>query len=114
MQFVNRAYDWSYRLSMDLHYRSCGRTYHERKPSGDDGDLTEEVIVKTEIRATPHAVLKGVTVVEVWHDGKFLATIAGTEGPGVRVITKHGITAKQSPDHGSGVNVLEVSIKAHG
>jgi hypothetical protein len=27
-------------------------------------------------------------VVEVWHDGKFLATITGTEGPGVKIVTK--------------------------
>jgi len=55
-------------------------------------------------------VLPSVNVVEVWHDGQFLATITGAEGPGVRVISKHAVKAKPAPDDGSGVNVMEIGI----
>jgi hypothetical protein len=68
--------------------------------------------MKTELRPKPHAVVKGVTVIELWHGGQFIGTIAGADGPGVRIITKHPMTAKPSPDDGSGVNVMEVTIQA--
>jgi hypothetical protein len=114
-KLVSSAYEWAYRLSMDLHYRSCGRSYQAAaSPTGHKADLTDGVIVKSEIRVKPHAVLPGVHVVEVWHDGRFLATIAGAEGPGVKIITKHAIQGKTMPDDGSGVNVLEVAIKSGG
>jgi hypothetical protein len=28
-------------------------------------------------------------VLEVWHDGRFIATVTGADGSGVRVICKH-------------------------
>jgi hypothetical protein len=28
---------------------------------------------------------------EVWHDGQFIATVTGADGPGVRVISKHAV-----------------------
>jgi hypothetical protein len=52
----------------------------------------------------------GENVIEVWHEGTFLATIAGGEGPSVRIVTKHNITARPAPEDGSGVHVLEVKI----
>ena len=70
--------------------------------------------MKTELRHKPHAVLKDVTVIEIWHDGQFIGTIAGADGSGVRIITKHPMTAKPVSDDGSGVNVMEVAIRAPG
>lgn len=36
---------------------------------------------------TPHSIT-GATILEVWHDGKFIATVTGSDGTGVRVVTK--------------------------
>lgn len=68
--------------------------------------------MKTELRAKPHSVLTGAVIVEIWHDGHFLATVAGADGPGVRIITKHGITARPETDDGSGINAMDVRIVA--
>jgi hypothetical protein len=43
--------------------------------------------MKTELRSKPHSMVPNQMVVEVWHDGQFLATIM--EGPGVKIVTKH-------------------------
>ena len=68
--------------------------------------------MKTELRSKPHSMVPNQTVVEVWHDGKFLATITGAEVPGVKIVTRHTIAAKPTPDDSSGVHVMEVSIAA--
>jgi hypothetical protein len=66
--------------------------------------------VKTELRPEKHSAQAGQTIIELWHDGDFIGTVAGADGPGVRIVTKHTVTAKAAPDDGSGVNVLEVAI----
>jgi hypothetical protein len=43
--------------------------------------------MKTELRSKPHSMVPSQTMAEVWHDGKFLATITGMEGPGVKIVT---------------------------
>lgn len=49
--------------------------------------------MKTELRLAEHSVLAGQQVIEIWHDGQFVGTVAGAEGPGVRVISKHPMKA---------------------
>jgi hypothetical protein len=49
--------------------------------------------MKTELRAVAHSIVPGQTVFEVWHDGQFIATVAGADGPGVKVISKHPMQA---------------------
>jgi hypothetical protein len=66
--------------------------------------------MKTEIRVKPHAVVPGVNVLELWHDGRFIGTVTGADGPGVRVITKHGMKAKPGTTDGQPPNVMEVTI----
>lgn len=61
--------------------------------------------MKSELRLGQHGILKGQSVVEVWHDGKFICSIYGADGPGVRIITKHHTTA-----HWDDPDVLEVRI----
>jgi len=63
-----------------------------------------------ERRSKPYSMVPNQTMVEVWHDGKFLATITGMEGPGVKIVSKHTIVAKPTPDDATGVLVMEVSI----
>jgi hypothetical protein len=54
----------------------------------------ERFYMKTELRAVPHSIVPGATIFEVWHDGQFIATVTGADGPGVRVISKHPMQAK--------------------
>ncbi len=49
--------------------------------------------MKSELRLGPHAVIPDATVVEVWYDGEFVATVCGADGPGVRVVSKHRLVA---------------------
>ena len=44
--------------------------------------------MKTELRARPHSVLPGHTVVEVWWKDQFIGEVTGADGPGVRVLSK--------------------------
>ena len=67
--------------------------------------------MKTELRLRPHTITPSSTIVEVWHEGRFLATITGADGPGVRIITKHLIKAVAGPDDGSGIGAVEVKIE---
>ncbi|MCI0741056.1 MAG: hypothetical protein L0Y72_18585 [Gemmataceae bacterium] len=65
--------------------------------------------MKSELRAVPHSVLPDQFVFEVWYDGRFIATVAGADGPGVRIITKHPL----EPFRVAGKpNILEVRIDA--
>ena len=64
--------------------------------------------MKTELRAVPHSIVPGATIFEVWHDGKFIATVTGADGPGVRVISKHPMQATVVEGH---PNEVEVRIE---
>jgi hypothetical protein len=66
--------------------------------------------MKSKVRLQSHSVATGENVIEIWHEGTFLATIAGSVGPAVRIVTKHKMTAKPAPEDGSGIHVLEVKI----
>ena len=68
--------------------------------------------MKSKLRLQSHSVATGENVIEIWHEGTFLATIAGDEGPTVRIVTKHNMTAKSAPEDGSGVHSLEIPITA--
>lgn len=48
---------------------------------------------KSELRLDPHRVLNDALVIEVWHDGEFIAAVYGADGPGVRVVSKHRLHA---------------------
>ncbi len=43
--------------------------------------------MKSILSAVPHTITPGVTIFEVWHDGKFIATVTGGDGPRDRVIS---------------------------
>jgi hypothetical protein len=67
--------------------------------------------MKTELRAIPHSIAPDVTIFEVWHNGQFIATVTGADGPGVRVISKHPMQARVVEGH---PNETEVSIRVEG
>ena len=64
--------------------------------------------MKTELRIAQHSVERGERVVEAWHNGQFIAELAGTDGPGVRVISKHSLGTKRITD--GLIEVLHVAI----
>lgn len=45
--------------------------------------------MKTELKVKPHNIIPNTNVFEVWYDGALIATVAGADGPGLRVITRH-------------------------
>lgn len=66
--------------------------------------------MKTQLVVAPHLVLPGQTVVEIWYSGELIGTVAGADGPGVRVISKHDMIAL-GPDM-QVPSVVEVRIKS--
>lgn len=45
--------------------------------------------MKAKLYADPHAVLRGETAIEVHHDGKLLCVVYGSDGPGIRIVSKY-------------------------
>jgi hypothetical protein len=65
--------------------------------------------MKTELRAVAHTIVPGAIIFEVWHDGQFIASIAGAnDGPGVRIVSKHTMKAELVEGLPA---VIEVKIK---
>lgn len=58
-----------------------------------------------------HSIKPDQTIVEVWHDGKLIGTVYGSEsGPGIRIISKHTFSAGTKRDC-SGTGELFVGIE---
>lgn len=64
--------------------------------------------MKTLLRVADHQVIPGARVFEVWYDGNFIAEIVGADGPGVRVISKFGLTASEATGLPS---IIEVKVR---
>jgi hypothetical protein len=64
--------------------------------------------MKTELRLADHKLLEGHQIVEIWYDGEFIGEVAGADGPGVRVISKHGLVTLDRS--GAWLQVTEVRI----
>jgi len=45
--------------------------------------------MKSELRMSDHAIVPGAKIFEVWWHGELVCTVAGADGPGVRVISKY-------------------------
>ncbi len=65
--------------------------------------------MKAELRLSNHSVLPGQKIIEIWFDGEFVGQVAGAEGPGIRVLSKHQLEAEL---RAGGVNVVEVRVVA--
>ena len=68
--------------------------------------MTEKSILKL----VPHDVLPDQQAIEVWYGGKFIATVYGADGPGVRVITKHPVDIIRG-GMSYAIKVIEVKIE---
>jgi len=69
--------------------------------------------MKSKLKIEPHQMIAGETVIEVWYDGKFIATVTGADGPGVRVISKHPVRvrlADSPPPELAGVTEIRLVI----
>lgn len=62
-----------------------------------------------ELRTTPHLLLEGVYVTEVWHEGELIASIYPSVEPGVRIVSKHPLVAEALPFDGA-VGVVQVLV----
>ena len=68
--------------------------------------------MKSELRLVQHKELPDHAVIEVWHDGEFIAAVYGADGPGVRVVSKHHLLAQPMESvKNLSRNVIEVSVK---
>lgn len=47
--------------------------------------------MKTELKLVDHDILPGHKVVELWHEGKVIGKIYGSDGPGIRLITDFAV-----------------------
>lgn len=66
--------------------------------------------MKSELRLGRHAVIGGANVIEVWYQGQFIATVAGADGGGVRVISKHPIEVFTRGDDADPIGAVEIKI----
>lgn len=64
--------------------------------------------MKSKLVVGDHTVLGHTKVVEVWDEDKFIATVVGRDGRGVRVISKYPIEVIQGTD--GTINIVEVII----
>lgn len=68
--------------------------------------------MKSELRiAAEHVDGSGAVVVEVWHGGRFIASVYGADGPGVRVVTKHRMIVDHLHPDDLGVGAVTVQIR---
>jgi len=64
-----------------------------------------------EFRVVPHHFLPGVSVIEVWEDGQFLATLTPGKGGELRVISKHGLGCEHTGDMAPGVLLVRIMTR---
>jgi hypothetical protein len=68
--------------------------------------------MRSQLKTSAHLTVPNEQVIEVWHDGKLIATVTGTEGPGVRVISKYPMDAHIIDGCPAGTpGVCEVRVK---
>lgn len=52
--------------------------------------------MKTALVPKPHSQIPGAVVVELWWNDQLIGTLYGSDGPGVRLFTKHKAKAVSS------------------
>lgn len=65
---------------------------------------------KSQLKIKDHSFLSGEQAIEVWYEDQMIATVYGTEGPGVRVFSKHSMDIVRG-GLGPNVGVIEVRIE---
>lgn len=78
--------------------------------------LFGDYVQKTKLVLDQHSVLKGENVIEVWYQGDMIATIAGADGAGIRIISRH-VTDKDMPIRtcsGDGISIITVPFTRFG
>jgi len=57
--------------------------------------------MKTRLQLAAHLVTRDTHVIELWHDGRLIGTVAGTDGPGVRIFSKYPMRVIERLDFGA-------------
>lgn len=65
-------------------------------------------MAKSQLKLMPHGIIPDQNVIEVWHDEKLIGTLYGSDGPGVRVVSKYPMDIVRGGL--IGVGVMEVRI----
>ena len=65
---------------------------------------------KSKLKVGPHLISSLENAIEVWHGGKMIATVYGTDGPGVRVISKYPMDVVRG-GLGPTIRAIEVRIE---
>lgn len=69
--------------------------------------------MKSILKLVDHSILPGQKLIEVWHNGIFIGTVAGTDGPGVRFLTTRQITATDiTPDCFGLAQAIEITTES--
>lgn len=70
--------------------------------------------MKAELKLKPHSMIPGAQVIEVWWGNRLVCTVAGADGPGVRIFSKHpldtGLIQIEAPESGN-PGVVEVKFE---
>lgn len=69
---------------------------------------------KSQLRLKPHNYLPGEQLIEIWWDGKFIGTVTGADGPGIRVISKYQMRTETPRTPPVEINVMETRIECGG
>lgn len=73
--------------------------------------------MKAKLVLREHLVLPGENVIEVWYQGDMIATIAGADGAGIRVISRH-LVDKDVPirayNAADGISIITVPFSRFG
>jgi hypothetical protein len=67
-------------------------------------------MTKSKLILKDHAVLPGEMTIEVWYEDRFIATVTGADGPGVRVMTKYPMDIIRG-GQGEMVGMIEVRVE---
>jgi hypothetical protein len=91
--------------------RDAVRQKARKAPGAALTDRRSLKAMKTELRLAEHRSVSGEKVIEVWYESQLIGEVTGSDGPVVRIISKHPLTGK----HKAGLpDVIEVTIATPG
>ena len=67
--------------------------------------------MKAQLRLAAHSVLPGHQVIEIWYGNEFIGQVTGTDGPGVKILSKHRLVATTIAGNGTALTPDEVVVE---
>lgn len=62
--------------------------------------------MKAKLKLVEHSIIPDAFTIEVWYEGKMVMTLYGTDGPGVRIISKFILVSDDS-DSDNHLSIIE-------